>query len=270
VKIVVTGGGGFIGHATMEAARAVDHETWAFDRADGHDVMGDLNGLKGADCVIHLAGLLGTHELFNTVQDAIDVNVTGSYRIMDWCLNNDARYVGITMPDAFPSIYTATKIATQRLATALHHSRGLRVSHVRAFNAYGPGQKHGPGHPQKIVPTFATYAWRNIPIPVWGDGTQTVDLIHVDDIARILVAATKFTNNETIDAGTGTALTVNQVADYIVKTTKSTGSVEHLPMRDGEQPTTIVAKGEGWNLLGWQPMFRWEDLAATVRWYRGK
>lgn len=270
MKIAITGGGGFIGHATRLYAQELGHEVWTFDRADGHDILGDLDGLKGADAVIHLAGLLGTHELFATVQDAIDVNISGSYRVMEWCLANDASYVGITMPDAFPSIYTATKIATQRLATALHHSRGLRVSHVRAFNAYGPGQKYGTGHPQKIIPTFATAAWRNEPIPVWGDGTQTVDLIHVDDIARILVKATKLTNNETVDAGTGTPHTVNQIASYVLKVTKSTASVQHLPMRDGEQPTTIVAKGEGWDLIGFKPLFTWPDLGATVRWYRGR
>jgi UDP-glucose 4-epimerase len=270
VRITVTGGGGFIGRAVIEAAQDAEHEAWVFDRADGHDIMGDLSGLKGAECVIHLAGVLGTHELFDSVQDAIDINITGSHRIMDWCLRNDANYVGITMPDAFPSIYTATKIATQRLATALHHSRGLRVSHVRAFNVFGPGQKHGPGHPQKIIPTFAALGWHNDPLPVWGNGTQTVDLIHVDDVARILVAATQYTNNDVIDAGTRTALSVNQVADYVIKVTKSVGGVKYLPMRDGEQPTTIVAKGEGWDLLGWTPEFRWEDLAATVKWYRGR
>lgn len=270
MRIAITGGGGFIGHATMLHAQELGHDAWSFDHNDGNDIMGELSGLKGADCVIHLAGVLGTHELFDTVQAAIDVNITGSYRIMDWCIRNDANYVGITMPDAFPSIYTATKVATQRLATALHNSRGLRVSHVRAFNAYGPGQKHGPGHPQKIIPTFATKAWRNIPIPIWGDGTQTVDLIHVDDIARILVVATKFTENVTIDAGTGTALSVNQIANHVLRITKSAGSVEHLPMRDGETPTRVVATGEGWGLLDFVPKFSWEDLTATIHWYRGK
>ena len=268
MKIAITGGGGFIGVATRRHAQELGHEAWTFDRADGHDILDDLGGLKGAEAVIHLAGLLGTHELFTSVQDAIDVNITGSYRVMDWCLNNDANYVGITMPDAFPSIYTATKIATQRIATALHHSRGLRVSHVRAFNAYGPGQKHGPGHPQKIIPTFATAAWRGEPIPVWGDGTQTVDLIHVDDVARILVRACSLTDNEVIDAGTGTALTVNQVANYILRTTQSMGGIRYLPMRDGEKPTNIVAKGEGWDLMDFRPLFLWPDLGATVRWYR--
>lgn len=270
MKIAITGGGGFIGAATMRRAQEVNQEAWSFDRSDGNDIMGSLDGLKGAECVIHLAGLLGTHELFDTIQDAIDVNITGAYRIMDWCLRNDASYVGITMPDAFPSIYTATKIATQRLATALHHSRGLRVSHVRAFNAFGPGQKHGSGHPQKIIPTFATAAWRNQAIPIWGNGTQTVDLIHVNDVAKILVKATKLTNNEIVDAGTGTALNVNQIANFIINTTGSLCGVEYLPMRDGETPTFVVANGEGWDLINFQPVFMWPELAETVRWYRGR
>lgn len=272
MRIAVTGGSGFIGQATLRQAQEWGHEAWTFDRADGNDIMGSLEGLKGAECVIHLAGLLGTHELFDTVQDAIEINIGGSYGIMDWCLNNDASYVGITMPDAFPSIYTATKIASQRLATALHRSRGLRVSHVRAFNAYGPGQKHGSGHPQKIIPTFASLAWREIPIPIWGDGNQTVDLIHVDDVARILVSAINFTGNQIIDAGTGTSTTVNQVAAFILGVTKSAAGAEHLPMRDGETPTKIVAQGDGWNLLppGSKPIFSWDKLRETVNWYRGR
>lgn len=272
MRVAITGGNGFIGAATLRMAQAHGHDAWSFDRSDGNDIMGDLEGLKGADCVIHLAGVLGTHELFDSVQEAIDVNITGSYRIMDWCLNNDASYVGITMPDAFPSIYTATKIATQRLATALHHSRALRVSHVRAFNAYGPGQKYGPGHPQKIIPTFSALAWQQVPIPIWGKGTQTVDLIYVDDIARILVAAADFTDNQIFDAGTGTPLSVNQVADFVLKVTRSAGSASHRDMRDGEIPTTIVAKGEGWDLLPAEvrPVFTWGQLADTIRWYRGK
>jgi Nucleoside-diphosphate-sugar epimerases len=270
MRVAITGGGGFIGQATVRYAHETGHDAWSFDRADGNDIMGELDCLKGAECVIHLAGVLGTHELFTTIQAAIDINVTGAYRIMDWCLNNDASYVSITMPDAFPSIYTATKIAAQRLATALYHSRGLRVSHVRAFNAYGPGQKHGPGHPQKIIPTFASNAWRQIPIPIWGDGTQTVDLIHVDDVAKILVKAMYLTDNEVVDAGTGTALSVNQVADFVLQVAKSSGSVEYLDMRDGETPTKVVADGEGWDLINYQPYFSWPQLAETVRWYRGR
>jgi UDP-glucose 4-epimerase len=107
---------------------------------------------------------------------------------------------------------------------------------------------------------------------VWGDGSQTVDLIHVDDIARILVAAVNLVDNQIVDAGTGVALTVNAVAEYVLHVTNSMGGIQHLPMRDGEEPTHIVATGEGWEWLTDQekPVFTWGQLADTVRWYRGK
>ena len=72
MKLVISGGGGFIGHATKLFAEEQGHEVWTFDRSDGHDILGDLDGLTGADTVIHLAGLLGTHELFTAVCELTD------------------------------------------------------------------------------------------------------------------------------------------------------------------------------------------------------
>jgi UDP-glucose 4-epimerase len=173
------------------------------------------------------------------------------------------------MPPVFPSVYTATKIAADRLATAWHHSHHkLRTSHVRAFNAYGPGQAHGPGHPQKIVPTFATEAWAGRPIPVWGDGQQTVDLVHADDLGRLLVEATRHGDDVTFDGGTGQAMTVNEVANMVLDITESTAGIEYLPMRDGELPTTIIAKGEGWDRLDWAPTFDAARFVEAVHSYR--
>jgi len=270
MKIAITGGKGFIGEPTARIAKELGHDVVFFERRDGNDIMGDLSGLDGSDAVIHLAGLLGTHELFANIQNAIDVNITGSYRIMDWCLRNQARYVGILMPDVFPSIYTATKIAAYRLAVALWHSQGLLMSHVRAFNAFGPGQAHGEGHPQKILPTFAVNAWQGKPLPIWGDGSQTADLVYVDDLARLLVAATGFTEGEVFDGGTGIPTVVLDLANEINQYTKNEAGFRNFPMRDGEEPTTIVATGEGWDLLPEEliPKYRPEDLKYTVDWYR--
>lgn len=271
MKIAITGGSGFLGKATLAYAQSQGHDAWTFDRSDGHDILGSLKGLAGAEAVIHLAGQLGTHELFDQIEEAIEVNVVGSLRIMEWCIENGARYVGITMPDVFPSIYTATKIASERLARALHHSRGLHVSHIRAFNAYGPGQKYGPGHPQKIIPTFATLAWQNKPIPIWGNGYQTVDLVHSDDVARMLVAAIAWGGGEVFEAGTGVAMTVNQVAEFVLRITGSTAGVQHLPMRDGEIPTYIVADDwRGWEAMGILPKHDLNRLAEVIRWYQPK
>jgi len=194
LNIVVTGGVGFLGRATIHAAFAAGHEAWAFDHHLGHDVLGNLDQLSLSpsmhpDVVIHLAGVLGTDELFDDIERAIQINVTGAARVLDWCHRNGAGYVGITMPPVFPSVYTATKLAADRLASAYHHAYQLPVSHVRAFNAYGPGQAHGPGHPRKIIPSFSVQGWRNEPLLIWGDGEQIVDLVHADDIGRMLVDA---------------------------------------------------------------------------------
>lgn len=274
MKVAVTGGSGFIGLPTIAAGEKAGHEMWTFDRADGNDIMGDLSDLRGADAVIHLAGVLGTHELFDSAEQAVEINVRGALRIMEWCVKNSAAYVGIVMPDVFPSIYTATKVASQRLATALHESMGLPVAHVRAYNAYGPGQKHGKGHPQKILPTFATKAWRREPLPIWGSGKQTVDMIHAEDLGRMLVDALGHTrDNVTFDGGTGIAMTVEQVAGLALRTTGwefdgNPGRMQLLPMRRGERETHIVATGEGWDRLGWRPRYDTTLMQEAIQWYK--
>lgn len=286
MKIAVTGGAGFIGGATIASGLVKGHDMWTVDRQSGGDILGDLGGLKGAEAVIHLAGVLGTAELFDTIEHAVDVNVRGSVRIMNWCMDNDASYVGILMPDVFPSIYTATKIASQRISAALAQAGRLRVAHVRAYNAYGPRQAFGPGHPQKIVPTFAIHAWRRQPLPIWGTGTQAVDLIYVDDLGRMLVNAVELltqdiSNNFILDGGTGIKIPVNKVAEIVADATewvytKDSGSgrvscAEYLPMRDGEiESQDVEAKGIGWELLDWRPRFDMDLLRETVHWYRDR
>lgn len=265
--VAVTGGGGFIGQAVIRELEKRGFTAQVLDLHTGHDVR-FLSDLGRVDAVIHLAGMLGTHELFDRPREAIHVNVEGTLNVLVAAQRAHARYVGITMPAVFPSIYTATKLAAAGLERAYHHTYQVPVSRVRAFNAFGPGQKHGPGHPQKIIPTFATLAWQGLPIPIWGDGEQTVDLIHVDDIARMLVDALAHGDDVTFDGGTGIALSVNEVAQYVLEMTGSSAGIEYLPMRRGEIPTQIVATGEGWDRLDWQPTLNLDLLHETVAAYR--
>lgn len=268
MRIAITGGSGFLGQAAIRAAEDKGHDVWSFDRASGDDILGSLNGLHDANVVIHLAGMLGTSELFDAPESAVHANVIGTLRILRWCQDHGAAYVGIGMPPVFPSVYTATKVCAAHLATAWHRAYGLPVSHVRAFNAYGPGQKWGPGHPQKVLPTFARAAWEGRPLPVWGDGEQTMDLVHADDVGRMLVEAAQHGDDVTFDAGTGVAVTVNEFAEHVLKVTGSQAGVEYLPMRTGEAPTRIVAGGDGWDRLDWKPELDWGRVTAAVEWYR--
>lgn len=269
-RVVITGGRGFIGQATARALANRGHTPVIYDLPDGdvRDGATLRTVVEGCDAVIHLAGVLGTHELFDTVDLAIDINVKGATRVLEAARDTGASYVGLTLPSVFPSVYAATKGAAVAMERAFHHTYGVPVSRVQAFNAYGPAQKHGPGHPQKILPTFAVEAWAGRPIPIWGDGTQTVDLVHVDDLGEMLVDAMAFGDNCTLDGGTGKPVTVNEVANFVLEITGSKAGINYLPMRRGELPTEIVATGEGWERIDWRPQLSWDRVAECVHSYR--
>lgn len=273
MRVLVTGADGFIGRATIHRLHEQRMDYRAIDLSYGQDVryLSWESVLRDVDAVIHLAGILGTHELFDQIDDAIRTNVTATARLLEAIAQSDRTitYVGITMLDVWDNIYQATRVAAERIARAFWRHRDVPVVMVRAYNGYGPYQ-HVVG-PQKIIPTFATCAWRGRPIPIWGDGSATVDLVHVDDIARLLVDATGLKEG-TLDAGTGVAVTVSEVADHVLAWTGSTAGVEHLPMRDGEHPVEfpLAAVGLGWDLIpeDHRPSFSWDRVRETVEWYR--
>lgn len=263
MRIVLTGSSGFIGTAVTRHAHLRGWEVVPVDRTTGVDVLSDP--LPEGDAVIHLAGMLGTSELFDDPHDAVRVNVNGTLTVLQHCEETGMGFVGITMPDVWQNVYQATKRCARDLASAWHRHHGLRVSHVCAYNAFGSGQKLGPV--QKLIPTFADRAWRGLPLPVWGDGSQPVDLVHVDDVARMLLDATRYGDDAVFDAGTGETRSVNEVAHHIREITGSASPVEYLPMRKGEHPADVAAKGRGWDRLGWRPEFRLNDLRETVESY---
>lgn len=276
MRIAVTGGSGFIGSAVVEYAQKQGHDAWSVDTATGVNIFDEdmpwklEHALKGSDAVIHLAGMLGTSELFQHAYQAVDINIKGTLNVLRICADRGIGYVGITMPDShWANVYQATKLCAGRLATAWYRNYEVPVSHVRAFNVYGPGQKHGPGHPQKFLPTFATRAWAGEPLPIFGKGFQTLDPVWVGDVARMLVDATRFGDDEVFDAGTGTAVTVRHFAETVIRMTWSTSELNFLPMRPGEEEmTTIRAKGDGWEVLGWKPELDWDKVMEAVQWYR--
>ncbi|WP_329601275.1 NAD(P)-dependent oxidoreductase [Salinispora arenicola] len=269
-RVVVTGGRGFIGQAAARALINRGYQPAIYDLpdADVRDGKAIRAAMEGSHAVIHLAGVLGTHELFDAIDLAIDINVKGATRVLEAVKDCGARYVGLTLPAVFPSVYAATKGAAVAMERAFHHTYGVPVSRVLAFNAYGPAQKHGPGNPQKILPTFAVEAWANRPIPIWGDGSQTVDLVHVDDLGDLLVDAIGHGDNFTLDGGTGKAVSVNDLANFVIEVTGSTAGVRHMPMRRGEVPTEIVATGQGWDRIDWRPQLDWDRVAESVESYR--
>lgn len=288
MKVLVTGGSGWIGRATCLALQDAGHEPLSFDRSSASSLCDpsltqdicNPQAVAGAvakvDHVIHLAGLLGTHELLDHAQRAVRVNVEGGFNVVAACSEQDVGLTEITMPRVNPSLYAATKAAAMDIALAFLAAGRLRCSFVRAYNAFGPGQAYGGDHPQKIIPTFASRAWRGEPLPIWGDGQLWVDLVHVDDVARMLVEAMAFGEGQVFDAGTGYVQTVLEVARKVVSIVAGASGIEapieHLEPRPGERRVSTeadVARGEGWELLGgWRPVYDPKRLTEAVESYR--
>lgn len=245
--VAVTGGKGFIGRAVVKELEQQGHRAVPLDVPD-YDVRRPdvVRPVYDADAVIHLAGVLGTSELWAKAAHAIDVNVKGTLNVLGACQHGHTAYVGISVPDCWLNVYQATKLAAQRLALGFNRDFGVPVTHIKAFNAYGAAQKHGPRHPQKIIPTFATMAHERKPIPIWGDGHQTVDLVHVDHIARCLVDAAvsghaAYGDGQEWDAGSGVQARVLDVAYRVAHAAGwDDPEILHLPMRTGETPNTLL------------------------------
>lgn len=284
MNVLVTGGGGFIGQATCRALLRAGYIVKTFDRRDGNDVLDRdqlFDAMRDQSAVVHLAGMLGTSELLDSPATAIDVNMRGTLNVLEACRMpgyERAHYVGITMPDVWPSLYQATKIGAQRIAEAYNNAHEIPVTHVRAFNAWGPGQAFGEGHPQKIVPTFVTRALTGAPLPVWGNGEQTCDLVHVDDLGDLLALAvirSLAADDETCgaaqtwDAGTGVQSRVIEIARTIIEVTESSSTIEWLPMRAGELPDTKLA-AEAFMPGARRPLHWLDDdtrLKSTIEYY---
>lgn len=250
MRILVTGGHGWIGGAVCRLLRAQGDELFVFDRSNGNDVC-DLKVVAEAaewcDAIINLAGMLGTSEMFGAEGDAVRVNTLGAVNVYDAAAIWKLPVVQIgTGHKGQPNPYAISKAAAEDLGLARAKYLHEPINVVRAYHAYGPGQKAAPPHGKspvcKIIPTFICDALTGRPLQINGSGNQFIDLVYVDDVAEVLIEALQPPYGRVIEAGTGVGRTVKSVADDIRFKTDSGSDVEYVPMRPGEpEDTTVVA-----------------------------
>lgn len=253
--VLVTGGNGFIGRWTVRLLAERGYEVVVLDTryrepAAGELLLGDIRdatavteAVAHVDGVIHLAGVLGTQETIRNPRPAAETNILGGLNVFEACAQYGVPLVNIAVGNWWmDNTYSITKNTMERFARMFVVDRGAHVSIVRALNAYGPGQSmsapYGPSKVRKIMPSFICRALTGEPIEVYGDGTQVMDMIHVSDVARALVGALETDHPVDIEAGTGRATTVNDIAELVVA--EVGGSIRHLPMRPGEAERSVV------------------------------
>jgi nucleoside-diphosphate-sugar epimerase len=282
--VLVTGGAGFIGGYVVRDLIGRGYTVTVLDTRGrtvpgATTILGDIRdtaavseAVTRSDGVVHLAGLLGTAEMVKTPRPAVEVNVMGALNVLEAAAANDVPLVNISVGNHWmDNTYSITKDTADRFTRMYRRFRGARVANVRAFDAYGPGQTapapFGPSHVRKVIPSFACRALAGLPIEVYGDGLQTIDLIHASDVARILVSGLEEVDAgrepSVPEAGSGVPITVLDVAKLIIGIVGS-GSITHLPMRPGESPGAVIVAASV--LSGLVPLS--VGLPPTVESYR--
>ncbi len=257
MKAAITGGSGFIGFAIAKECLRRGQEVVLLDLVKPASDLPE--GMRYVPCDVtdgelahrvmdqerphHLyliAGLLGTPECNLQPGRATAVNTLGVANFMDLAVRGDLSQVFyVTKLNIWENIYTITKKAGEEIVQLYIREYELKGVIHRLLNAYGPRQKTHPV--RKAVPYFILMALNDQPLEVYGDGEQTVDLIYVDDVARIAVEAMNqehLTNDEVIDVGSGVDITINDLANTIIKLCQSRSEITHVPMRAGETPGT--------------------------------
>jgi len=293
MKVLVTGGLGFIGGHVVEELINRDITPVVFDRfppkADNdlrlpqvpfEFFLGDIrdrNAVSEAvsfcDGAINLAGVLGTSETVDNPFPSAEANIMGGLNFLEACRQHKKRGVQIAVGNHFMNnTYAITKTTIERMALMYNKEHGTEIAIVRGLNVYGQRQKHKPV--RKITPNFICQALRGEKIKIFGTGESIMDMIFVKDIAEILVDALLVDHgvyDRTFSAGTGVRTTVNYIAETINDVIGNKAGVEHIEMRAGETDSSIVL-GDPETL---KPLGRRRPLvdliagmATTVRWYK--
>jgi nucleoside-diphosphate-sugar epimerase len=219
MRILVTGSSGFIGRHVTAELEARGHLVTPFDRPHCDVRDGDALELAmtGCDAVINLAGMLGTPELFGSEAAAAEVNILGAINVYDAAAQRRIPVVQIgTGHKGQPNPYAITKAAAEDLGLSRAQFTGERITIVRAYHVYGPGQTpgppHGPASVHKFFPTFACRALTGMKLELCGGGGQLIDPVHVTDVASVLADAISGPYGTVIEAGCGKPFTVREIA----------------------------------------------------------
>jgi len=263
MKVLVTGGAGFIGSYVVEKLIERGHKPVIFDHYNRQEhypcpvILGDVRdevavteAMAHVDGWIHLAAVLGTQETINNPRPAALSNLMGGLNMLEAAVQYDLPgcYIGVGN-HWMNNPYSITKTMIERFISMYNKDRGTRVNIVRAMNAYGPRQRPvppwGDSKVRKITPSFVCRALEGMDIELYGDGQQISDMCWVGDVAHALVVALeKSAQNivfpEAVEVGPEQNATVKEIAELIKKLSGSDSNIVNLPMRPGEIPGATV------------------------------
>jgi dTDP-glucose 4,6-dehydratase len=308
VEVLVTGGAGFIGSNFVRYAlgrhpdwrvTTLDKLTYAGRRENLHDVLDDprhtfvhgdiadspVSGplVERADIVVHFAAETHVDRSILAARDFIRTDVEGTFVLLEAARRAARlrRFVQISTDEVYGSVptgasretdelrprnpYSASKAGADRLAYSYWATYDLPVIITRASNNYGPYQ-----FPEKVIPLFVTNALDDVAVPLYGDGLNVRDWLHVEDHCRAIdLLIEQGVNGEVYNIGGGNEVAnVDLTRRILAELGKPLSLIERVPDRPGHDRRYCLDTAK-LRAVGWEPHVPFErGLHDTIEWYR--
>ncbi len=307
MKILLTGGAGFIGRWVAKELLETGHDLWILDdlsngrisnlkEFEGHPhlkdvVIGDIKDKSlleklfenNFDICYHLGASINVQDSIDVPKTTFDNDVIGTFNVLECCRKVNCRMVfmstcmvydrcvdisGITEqhPTKPASPYAGAKIAGENMVLSYYYAYGLPTVVIRPFNTYGPYQKSsGEGG---VVAIFIKRDLKGETLNIYGKGTQTRDLLYVEDCAHFVVQA-GFNSDvvgQIVNAGLGRDITINDLAKLIASNPDTIKHVPHIHPQS-EIQKLLCNSEKAKRIMGWEPQVSLEEgIRRTREW----
>jgi dTDP-glucose 4,6-dehydratase len=301
MRVLITGGAGFIGSHFAKLLAGAGDEVIVLDKltysgnpanlegAELEFVEGDICNPEavaaageGCTAVVNFAAETHVDRSIHGASEFIETDVLGTYVLLDWVRETSARLVQVSTDEVYGDVepgassreddplrpsspYAASKAGGDLQVLAAVRTHGVDAAITRGSNTYGPNQ-----YPEKIIPLFVTNALDGEPLPLYGDGRQVRDWLHVEDhCAAVELVLREGAGGEVYNVGAGEELENRDLTRTILELTDADRSlVRHVEDRLGHDRRYSLEVSK-LRALGWAPKRTLADgLPETVAWYR--
>lgn len=305
MKVVVTGGAGFLGSHLCDLLTSEGHRVICVDNLitgskanirhllndskfefREHDVTEPIRIDGGADYILHFASPASPVDFERLSLEILRVGSLGTFNLLELAAYNKAKFLlasssevygdaliypqsesywGNVNPIGIRSVYDEAKRFAEALTVAYHRKQGLDTKIARIFNTYGPRMRKDDG---RVVSTFIVQALGNQPLTVFGDGSQTRSFCYVSDLVEGIYKLMLADVHDPVNLGNPEEMPILELARQVLKMSRSKSQIvyEALPQNDPRRRRPNIEKAQ--QLLGWSPKVSLnEGLARTIDWF---
>ncbi len=294
MRILVTGGSGFLGQHLCRALVAARHELTNIDLkpfSEVNTVIGNVlddqlldRVMAGQETVFHLAGFIEAGESVEKPKIYVENNILGTLAVLEamrkhqvkkFLFSSSAAIYGeplrtpIQEDDRTIPInpYGVTKLAMEGLVSSYVSSFGITGVALRYFNLYGPGENHEPE--THAIPRFIQQIGRDEEVTVWGDGSNKRDYIYIDDVVQAHLLALDLPQGyHYMNLSGKNATSVNEIIHMLEEITGKKARVKNYPARSGDSHELFADSSKAKQVIGWEAETDvYGGLEKTVKWF---